>query len=156
MWPLNAGGVNCCKLAFHPGWSGDLHIIVVWEIKINMNVSLMGHYVRMLTFSNVKRKHAKDSSYLNLTQLVTLFCYYVSDFKNSHLAIFVSIQRHLLWKGGTETVFAFLQENFKFWVKLSWNPQLRLREYTSGAFVLTKWQLKSIVFLGGNKTRSME
>lgn len=61
-----------------------------------MNVSLMGHYVRMQTFSNVKSKHAKDSNYLNLTQLVTLFCYYVSDFKNSHLAIFVSIQRHLL------------------------------------------------------------
>ena len=33
MWRLNAGGVTCCEVAFHPRWSGTLIIIVVSETK---------------------------------------------------------------------------------------------------------------------------
>ena len=84
-----------------------------------MNVRLIGHHVCTRTFSNLKSKHGKDSSGLNLTQLVILVCYKVLEFINLHLTIFVSMQRHL--RAWNRDAFRFLTRKLSF-AQLSWNP----------------------------------
>ena len=75
-----------------------------------MSIGLLGHHVCTQTFSNLKSKYPKDSKDFNLTQLVILVCFSVSEFIDLNLVIIVSIQRQLR-KSETDKLFACLQES---------------------------------------------